>query len=147
MSLVKFRSISSLFQKTGSDDASSELMEETLLLVLARAITADTNVDPNEIAVAQQVLLEVTGESVSIEDIKLAGQSALFEKQSLDRFLNKATRKLSDEDRIIILQGLIRVLRSDEHIREFELDYFDRVANALKATPSEIAGLRAGPAD
>lgn len=146
MSLINFESLTSLFQNSGSDDTSKQLMKEVLLLVLARATSADKNVDPSEIAAVQAVLSEVLGETISAADIKVAGQSELFERQTLDRYLNKAARKLNDEDRVLILQCLIRVLRSDDHIREFELDYFDRVANALKATPSEIAGLRAGPA-
>jgi uncharacterized tellurite resistance protein B-like protein len=146
MSLINFESLNSLFQSSGSDETSKQLMKEVLILVLARATSADKNVDPSEIAAVQAVLSEVLGESVSAADIKLASQSELFERQTLDRYLNKAARKLHDEDRVLILQCLVRVLRSDDHIREFELDYFDRVANALKATPSEIAGLRAGPA-
>lgn len=146
MSLINFESLTSLFQSSGSDEASERLMKEVLVLVLARATSADKNVDPSEIAAVQAVLSEVLGESVSAADIKLASQSELFERQTLDRYLNKAARKMNDEDRVLILQCLLRVLRSDDHIREFELDYFDRVANALKATPSEIAGLRAGPA-
>lgn len=146
MSLINFESLTSLFQSSGSDETTKQLMKEVLILVLARATSADKNVDPSEIAAVQAVLSEVLGESVSAADIKLASQSELFERQSLDRYLNKAARKLNDEDRVLILQCLVRVLRSDDHIREFELDYFDRVANAMKATPSEIAGLRAGPA-
>jgi len=147
MSPVNFSSLASLFQSSDSDTSSAALMKELLILVLARATSADTNVEASEVAAVQATLLDVIGETISEADIRLAAQSEIFERQSLDRYLKKATRKLDDEDRVLILQSLIRVLRSDDHIREFELDYFDRVANALKATPSEIAGLRAGPAD
>jgi len=146
MSIINFETLTNLFQSSNSDEAEKQLMKEVLLLVLARATSADKNVDPSEIAAVQAVLLEVLGEKISEADIRLAGQSELFERQSLDRYLNRAARKLNDEDRSLILQCLVRVLRSDDHLREFEIDYFDRVANALKATPSEIAGLRAGPA-
>jgi hypothetical protein len=40
-----------------------------------------------------------------------------------------------------IMHGLAQVIRSDERVSHFETDYFDMVANALKATPSEIVGL------
>ena len=146
MSIIKFETLTSLFQSTNSEAAEKQLMKEVLLMVLARAASADKNVHPSEISDIQEVLLEVTGEDISEADIRVAGQSELFERQSLDRYLSKATRKLADEDRALILQYLIRVLHSDDHVREFEIDYFDRVANALKATPSEIAGLRLLPA-
>lgn len=144
MSPVNFTSLTSLFQSSDSNGASTQLMRELLILVLARATSADTNVEPEEVATVQAILADVLGETVSEADIKLAATSEMFERQSIDRYLKKATRKLGDEDRILILQSLVRVLRADDHIREFELDYFDRIANALKATPSEIAGLRAG---
>lgn len=146
MSSVNFESITSLSQGSDTDQTSRQLLKDVLVLVLARAIRADTNVEPAEVTTVQTILTDVLGESVSAADIKLAASSELFERQSLDRYLKKATRKLNDEDRILVMQCLIQVLRSDDHIREFELDYFDRIANALKATPSEIAGLRAGPA-
>jgi len=145
MSLVKFEAITNLFRNSDTEADQKQLLKEVLLMVLARATSADTNVHPDEIACVQRILAEHTGETFSQGDIHTAAQSAIFERQSLDRYLNKATRKLGDEDRMLIIQALITVLRTDDHIREFELDYFDRVANALKATPSEIAGLRAGP--
>lgn len=146
MSPVKFESLIGLFQSPESEATSKQLLKEVLVVVLARAIRADTNIDPAEVTAVQDVLSDVLQESISAADIRLAASSELFERQSLDRHLKKATRKLSDEDRIVILQSLIHVFCSDDHIRESELDYFDRIANALKATPSEIAGLRAGPA-
>ena len=42
---------------------------------------------------------------------------------------------------MVILASLQKVIRSDDAIRAFELDFFDRVALALRATPSEIAGM------
>jgi uncharacterized tellurite resistance protein B-like protein len=50
-------------------------------------------------------------------------------------------RKLEASDRMTIMQGLAKVIRSDERVSRFETDYFEMVANALKATPSEVAGL------
>ncbi|WP_339856532.1 TerB family tellurite resistance protein [Pseudohongiella acticola] len=146
MSLVNFESLTNLSLAADMDESSKQLLTEVLVLVLARAIRSDTNIEPAEIVTVQKILADVLGESISAADIKVAASSELFERQSLDRYLKKATRKLNDEDRILIMQCLVHVLRSDDHIRESELDYFDRIANALKATPSEIAGLRAGPA-
>ena len=40
-----------------------------------------------------------------------------------------------------ILTGLAEVIHGDERISHFETDYFDMVGVALKASPSEIAGL------
>ncbi len=145
MSLINFESVSRLFRNSDSDADRKQLLKEVLLMVLARATSADTHVDPVEISTAQKILAEVTGEDISASDIQTAAQSAIFERQSLDRYLAQATRRLNDGDRILILKSLIAVIKTDDYVREFEIDYFDRIANALKATPSEIAGLRADP--
>lgn len=145
MNPVNFDLLKGLFTGADSETSSRQLLKEILLLVLARATRADTNIETDELETVQSILTEVLGETISLADIKLAANSEMFERRSLDRSLTKATRKLSDEDRILILQCLAQVFRADNQIRESELDYFDRVANALKATPSEIAGLRAGP--
>ena len=144
MSLINFETLSSLFRSSGSDANQKQLLKEVLLMVLARATSADKNIDPGELDIVQEILKEVTGETFSHGDIHTAANSEIFERVPLDRYLTRATRKLDDEDRFLILQSLIRVLNSDNHMREFEIDYFDRVAHALKATPSEIAGLRTG---
>ncbi|MCY4264659.1 MAG: TerB family tellurite resistance protein, partial [Gammaproteobacteria bacterium] len=84
---------------------------------------------------------EVTGEEISEADILTASSSEVFETQSLERTLTNATRKLSEDDRITILECLANIIRSDAHVRHHELEFFDHVATALRASPSEIAGL------
>ena len=118
-----------------------ELFKEVLLLVLARATRADTNVEAIEIAQVQKALKEVTGEEFSEADILTAASSEVFETQSLERTLSNATSRLTDEDRVTILSCLSGIIKSDTHIRYHELEFFDHVATALRATPSEIAGL------
>jgi len=141
MSLLNFESITKLVRESGEKKHKQELFKEVMLMVLARATRADSNVEKVEIAQVRKVLKETTGEEFSEADILTAASSAAFEKQSLERYLASATRKLSESERVIILSSLATVIRSDDEIRHFELDFFDKVALALKATPSEIAGL------
>ena len=110
-------------------------------MVLARATRADSNVEMVEINKVQEVLKEQLGQDISTAEIRTAASSAIFEKQSQERYLSSATRKLDEAERVVILQSLATIIRSDENIRIFELDFFDKVALALRATPSEIAGL------
>ena len=70
-----------------------------------------------------------------------ASSSEIYETQSLERALGKASRKLDQENTAIILNCLSDLIRADGSIRYQELEFFDRVATALKASPSEIAGL------
>ncbi len=140
MSLINFDSIRELMSK-GSTKHKQELFKEVLLMVLARAARADSNVEIIEIAQVQKVLQEQTGETFSEADIRTAASSEIFETQSLERYLSSATRKLSEGERIAVLGALAGIIRSDAEIRYAELDFFDKVATALRATPSEIAGM------
>ena len=140
MSLINFDSIRELV-RSGSTKHKQELFKEVLLMVLARATRADSNVESVEVNQVKRVLQEQTGEEFSEADILTAASSEIFETQSLERYLSSATRKLSEGERIAILGSLASIIRSDAEIRYSELDFFDRVATSLRATPSEIAGM------
>ncbi len=118
-----------------------QLFKEAAFMALARATSADTNIQRVEVETVQRILKKVTGEEVTIADIRVAARSDLFENQPLEKYLSGVGRKLESAQRVAILHSLGEVIRSDERISSSETDYFDVVANALKATPSEIAGL------
>ena len=118
-----------------------QLFKEAVLMALARATSADTNIHHLEVEAVQQILKRVTGEEVSVADVRVAAGSELFEKQPLEKYLSGVGRKLEAGDRMTIMHSLAEVIRSDERVSRFETDYFDMVANALKVTPSEIMGL------
>ncbi len=141
MSLIKFESIKKLLRDGDSAKHRQELFKEVMLMVLARATRVDSNVEAVEIAKVQEVLKAELGQDFSAAEIRTAASSEVFESQSLERYLSSATRKLDERERVIILSSLATIIRSDDEIRFFELDFFDKVALALRATPSEIAGL------
>jgi len=142
MGLADFKSILTFIR--GGDPTPEEekqLFKEAALMTLARATSADTHIHHVEVKTVQRILLEVTGEEVSVAEIRVAARSDLFEKKPLEKYLSGVGRKLESADRTTIIQSLAAVIRSDDRISHFETDYFDTVANALRATPSEIAGL------
>lgn len=146
MSLGTFRSI--LKFVTGGEptpEERRELFKEAALMALARATIADTHIEAREVAAVQAVLERITGDRVEIADIQLAARSELFERQPLSKYLSDVGRKLEPTDRTAIVHGLADVIRSDKHVSFFETAYFDNVATALGATPSEIIGLIAEP--
>lgn len=143
MSLINFSAIRELVGK-GTAKHKQELFKETLLMVLARATRVDSNVETVEVLQVKEALKAHTGEDFSEADVRTAASSEVFATQSLERYLSSATRKLSESERATILEALADIIRSDEAIRYTELDYFDRVATAMRATPSEIAGLLPG---
>jgi uncharacterized tellurite resistance protein B-like protein len=118
-----------------------QLVKETLLMTLARASSADTNVQAVEVATVQRVMREATGEEVSSADVRVAAQSELFETISLERALGKLHKDFSSEEKMLIVRSLADVIKSDLRISTLETDFFDQVAQALEITPSELAGL------
>ena len=141
MALIDFSTIKDLITDLSAGKDEEVLFKEVILLVLARATRADSNVESIEVEHIQKALRELTGEEFSRGDILTASSSEIYETQSLERTLANAARKLGQEKRSVILSCLADLIRADSSIRDQELDFFDQVATALKATPSEIAGL------
>ena len=142
MALIDFSTIKELLSGKDGSKNSEVLFKEMLLLVLARATRADSNVESIEVIHVQQALKEVTGDEFSEAEILTAASSEIFESKSLERTLSDAARKLSEAQRVTILECLANLIRADGLIRYPELDFFDNVARSLSATPSEIAGLQ-----
>jgi uncharacterized tellurite resistance protein B-like protein len=146
MSLLEFRNILRFIRGDDpSPEEKRELFKEAALMALARATSADTNIERVELETVRMILAKVTGEDFSIADVRVAANSEVFEEMPLARYLAGVARKLDAEDRMIIVNSLADVIRSDERISHFETDYFDMVTNALNLTPSEIVGLIAAP--
>ncbi len=142
MGLADFKGILSALTRGGepTEEEKQQLFKEVALMTLARATSADTNIKHVEVETVQDVLKRITGEEVSLPDIRVAAKSEIFEDKPLDRYLAGVSSKLSTEARARIMGCLAEVIRADDRISHFETDYFDMVATALKATPSEIVG-------
>lgn len=141
MKIINFDAIKASLSDRSISQNKRDMFKEVLLLVLARATRADSNVAPIEITHVINVLKEKTGVEFSEADILTAASSEIFESQSLERTLAKASGRLNESDRAGILEALAGIIRSDTEIRYQELEFFDHVATALRATPSEICGL------
>ena len=143
MALINFSSLKNMIRNNDEDNHTKALFEEVLLLVLARASRVDSNIDSIEVRHVQRALKEITGTDYSEAEVQTAASSEIFETQSLEKTLAKASGKLSTENKAAILRCLAELLQSDDVIRDPELEFFDHVAVALRASPSEIAGLKA----
>lgn len=127
-----------------SEEQQHELFKEVLLMTLARAADADINIRSAEIDKIQEILKENTGEDFSSADIRVAARAELYAEASLQKYLGSVRKKMSNENRVKTIQALADVFRSDANVSILEVDFFNGVANALQATPAEIAGLVAG---
>ena len=142
MGLVDFASITRFFGGSATSEADRQnLFKEALLLTLARATSSDVNIRPVEVEAVRKVIRSVTGEDVSAADVRVAAASELYEKASLDAYLNTIGRKLESSERASLIESLSEVVRSDRRISPKEVEFFNWVVSALRATPAEIAGL------
>ena len=127
-----------------SEDKQNELFKEVMLMTLARAADADINIQTVEVERIQEILKEHTGEDFSSADVRVAARSELYAEATLRKYLGSVRKKLTDSQRAEVIGALADVFRSDANVSVLEVDFFDRVANALQVTPSQIAGLVAG---
>lgn len=142
MSIADLSSVLKIFGGTEiSAKEQKSVYQEVLLMVLARASSSDSNIQPVEIETIQELIERETGKKVSNKDIRKAGRVELYETTPLVKYLGSVCRKLKDADRVRIVHLLAEVIRSDTSVSVLEIDFFNRVAKALKATPAEVAGL------
>jgi uncharacterized tellurite resistance protein B-like protein len=79
-------------------------------------------------------------------DIRIAARSELYAEASLVKYLHSVRDRMHNKDRVDTIHALADVFRSDQEVSVLEIDFFNSVAEALKVTPAEIAGLIAGDA-
>ena len=139
--------LSSILKIFGESSVSSEeqntLYGEVLMMVLARAASSDANVHPVEVATIKKILQRETGEEVKDSDIRFAARSELYEKTPMRKYLRSIQRRLTAENRLKVVRALAEVIKSDTEISVLEVDFFNRVSDALQVTRAELAGLHA----
>lgn len=145
MDIAELGKVLKIFGGSEISDADREaLFHEVLLMVLARASSSDSSIQSVEIKSIKRIIERETGSPISDQDVRKAARTELYETHPLGKYLSSVSRKLASEDRVRIVHLLADVIRSDTEVSVLEIDFFDMVANALNATPSEIAGLSKG---
>ena len=144
MAFGQIRSVlKSLVGSSANEETQDDVYEEVLLMTLAQASKADANIHPMEIETIQQIMRRETGQDLTAVDIRKASQTDMFESASLHKYLRRVQGQLNTKNKIAILQALIDVIKSDRTINVLEIDYYDRVVDALRMTPAEQIGLTA----
>ncbi len=130
-----------------TEDKENELFKEVLLMTLARAADADINIQNVEVDRIREILKENTGDEFSTADVRVAARSELYAEATLIKYLNSVHKKMTAAHRAQTIRALADVFRSDKNVSVLEVDFFDKVAEALRVTPSQMAGLIAGDVD
>ncbi len=145
MGIADLSNVLSIFRGGGDPDPEhqKELFKEVLLMTLARASSSDSAIQHVEVESIRGILQRETGEEFSVADVRKAARSDLYEDVPLRKYLATVSKKLAPEDRVRVVQTLAEVIRSDTEISVLEVDYFNSIAEALKATPAELMGISA----
>jgi uncharacterized tellurite resistance protein B-like protein len=147
MAFGNIRNISNTLRFFGgssaNEDFQDELYGEVLMTTLAQASRADANIHPLEIESIKQIMQRETGRTLTGADIRKASVSDMYEAARFRRYLRRSQGKLSARNKARILQALVDVITSDTKINVLEIDFFNRVADALRITPAEQVGLNA----
>ncbi len=128
---------------SASEEIQDELYKDVLLMTLAQASKADANIHPLEIETIQQIMRRETGQDLTEADIRKAARPDLYQSANLRKFLRRAQGQLNAQNKTTILQALVDVIKSDTKINVLEIDFFNRVVDALRMTPAEQFGLTA----
>ncbi len=144
MAIADLSSVLKSFGKSSpSEEKQKELYREVLLTTLAQASRSDANIHPVEIETIQQIMQRETGQELTEADIRKAARPHLNESAKLRKYLRSVQRQLKLENKTTILQALADVIKSDTEINVLEIDFFNRVVDALRITPAAQLGLTA----
>ena len=141
MALPNLSSVLSFFQSKPSEEEQNELAQEVMLMVLARATSADTNIKDVEIEKVREVLKDHLNVDYEAADVRVAANSELYMKTTLKSYLSYRAIKMRTEDKVETVQALAEVINVDGRVSSLEIDFFNDVAKALALTPAEIMGL------
>ncbi len=143
MSIASLAGVLKIFG--GSDPSPEEqaqLAKEVMLMTLARATAADTNIKAIEIEKVRDVLRAHTGEDFPAADVRVAANSRIYESAPLDKYIATSAKKLTASDRQDIAQALAEVINADGRVSSREIDFFNKVAASLSLTPAQLMGLK-----
>ena len=148
MAIADLRNVLKIFGGSDvNDDEKSDLFKEVLLMTLARAANADINIQTVEVDRIAEILKEHTGQEFTAVDIRVAAREELYAEATLRKYLASVRRKLTAEERADTMAALADVFRVDRSVSILEVDFYNRVAEALQVSAADLAGLDAGDVD
>jgi uncharacterized tellurite resistance protein B-like protein len=144
--VIFVRGLFGMADKQSAEDIAEESAErpmahEVLLNVLARGSYADSNIQSIEVETILDIYTGVTGEDVSTAEVRIAARADLYESEPFDQYLASVEGELSKEEKAIILKALCDVIRCDQNVDPFEVDFYNEVAEALNVAPAALSSL------
>ena len=123
-----------------SSEEQTKLFEELLFLTLSRASRSDLDISEVEVAKIQQILKRSADIDATEQEIRTAGMSELYEVAPLEKYVAKASKGLTVDQRRTIVHALYEVIGVDGKFSHTEAVFFDMIANAINLKPIEMMG-------
>ena len=142
MASNKLSSVLKLFDNDPTPEEQDDLKKEVMLLVLARATAADTNIKDVEIEKVREVLTAHLNTEFDASEVRVAANSELYERAPLKKILSTSAARMRDDDKVETIQALAEVISVDGRVSSLEIAFFNEVAIAMSVTPAEILGLQ-----
>ncbi len=142
MSIASLAGVLKIFG--GSDPSPEEqaqLAKEVMLMTLARATAADTNIKTIEVDKVRDVLKAHTGDDFPAAEVRVAANSRIYEKAPLDKYIASSAKNMTASDRLDIARALEEVINADGRVSDREITFFNSVVESLNLTPAELMGL------
>ena len=115
-----------------------QIRDALFLLVLSRTTSADTDMRAVEIKKVKALLKDNLGKEQSDAQIRVAALSKRFEKEPLHRFAVKASKLVSESDRISLAFGMMDIMKSEDRVGALERKHFNRMIKALGLSSSSL---------
>lgn len=141
MGIGRLERILNFVRGDGNDVDKSGLTREAFLMVLSRATSADTNIEPVEVETVQKIYQDTFSEEISAGDVRTAAKSEIYETSPLEKSLRAISGQIDTTDRQLIVNSLDQIIRANGAVSPREVDFFNDVAEALNLSPAELVGL------
>lgn len=107
-----------------------------VLKTMAAMAAADQRLDAREVALIQRVYEELTGRPVDVSGVVSAVQ--IYARKDVIEELSEIAGGLNPNTKAAIMEGAYRTLVVNDHISDAEQSTLDRLAVALRLSPSAL---------
>ena len=117
------------------------ILEEATIKTLAVMTKADSNIHPIEVEIVQNILKEELGIELTPAEIRVAAHDEYIENRSIIKYLRKASKDFTLDDKMHLARSLKKVIRADDKTAHAEAEMFNRICEVLKLKPIDLVCL------
>ncbi|MEM7474886.1 MAG: TerB family tellurite resistance protein [Planctomycetota bacterium] len=115
-----------------------QAFEKDLLSIIALMMVEDGHVTENEITIARRVFENMTGQTLSREQLGASCSQVQLHRLSIESFLATATQRRSHEEKLLMLQAIFGVASADGQVSEGRMQSLIRSQRLLEIDEQEF---------